>query len=383
MYAAKTTTGRRTGRQRNAMAGRAGVPVAASQHIRGGRAGLNVGDVSINYSAAPEGEAAVIQRRGRAVLGRRVEPYDQDIKGFIAICNSEQVDSKQQYIDKMIVKNKWMGRSQMSGGYQNIPNTQYVYIVSMSDDIYKNSVNVWVKRKIYERSCKEKSNYDDYIARILNIKGWTIEKNRNWIRTGDANGATDHTGTFGGTGAGSQFRLIGLEKIEDKIFNDNTRTDEFDYPNKQNGSEDKRKIKIHILNRTSFKDDSQKKHYSAAFINTNKIPSANFIAYAVNNLSEEPLLCSRQERRNKIFPVEIAPTVLAQEIEQLNEAEYKFATISSFAEKKVIALPKAKADKIQEEANQSPAQPKTPEIPGEPAVQAVPDEPEALVTEQR
>lgn len=375
MYAAKTTTGRRTGRQRNAMAGRAGVPVAASQHIRGGRAGLNVGDVSINYSAAPEGEADVIQRRGRAVLGRRVEPYDQDIKGFIAICNSEQVDSKQQYIDKMIVKNKWMGRSQMPEGYQNIPNTQYVYIVSMSDDIYKNSVNVWVKRKIYERSCKEKSNYDDYIARILNIKGWTIEKNRNWIRTGDANGATDHTGTFGGTGAGSQFRLIGLEKIDspmDGVFEETKEV----YPYDKNGEQcqNKRKITIHTLKKEAFDEDTQKTLYRNAFANKEIVLKNNFIANVMKNLTNQPLLSDTKVPAGAIN----FPTVLAQEIEQLDEAGYKFATITFSAEKKVIALPEAEADKIQKDA-----QPKTPEIPGEPAVQAVSDEPEALVTEQR
>lgn len=395
MYAVKAERERKngsvTGRKRNIMAGKAGAPAAALQQTR--RAGLNVGDVSINYRTAPAGDTGVVQRKRRAVLGRRVEPYKEDIEGFIAVCKSKEVKNKEEYVEQMIVRGR---KNKIQGTDYSLGTPKY----EEDRKIYPQSVNVFIKRKIV----KEVNKADEYKLRVLNLKKWKIGKNREWLRTGRVTGYDSNIGQQQGEWIGikhqGQFRLVGLEKIRKKIFD--TQTEKAGYPDKRSISGSNREIEIHALKKEKFEGEDEREVYRAAFEKNGKMENENFIAYAVKNLSEESLLIRKQsinstitERKKLLFPAEAAPTVLAQEIEQLDEANYKFATISSAAGEKVIALPGAEAEKFQEAARTQKSRKNGSEVPeestgldvpetlGELAGWAVSDKVENLVTEQR
>lgn len=374
MYAVKAERERKngsvTGRKRNIMAGIAGAPAAALQQTR--RAGLNVGDVSINYRTAPAGDTGVVQRKRRAVLGRRVEPYKEDIEGFIAVCKSKEVKNKKKYVEQMI--RKAPKKSSTSNDDWKISGTEYEYMDMSKDDLYKNSVNVWVKGKICEH-LSEESKINEYKERILNIKNWTIGKNRNWIRTGAVDGKHNSSAesSFGGIDGGSQFRLVGLDSkgnTEDRIFAEATK--EYPYCKKSGGAF--KKIKFHELKKESFTDETQKALYEKTLISNQKKEGKNFIAYVMKYLQKSLLLSTQRVPAGVIR----FPTVLAQEIEQLDEANYKFATISSAAGEKVIALPGAEAEKFQESARTQEARTNGSEVPEESTGLDVPETLEEL-----
>lgn len=378
MYAVKAERERKngsvTGRKRNIMAGKAGAPAAALQQTR--RAGLNVGDVSINYRTAPAGDTGVVQRKRRAVLGRRVEPYKEDIEGFIAVCKSKEVKNKEEYVGRMI--RKAPKKSSTSNDDRKISGTEYECMNVSNKDLYKNSVNVWVKGKICEHPSEE-SKINEYKERILNIRDWTIEKNQNWIRTGAVDGEHNSSAesSFGGIDGRCQFRLVGLDSkgnTEDRIFAEATK--EYPYCKKSGGAF--KKIKFHELKKESFTDETQKALYEKTLISNQKKEGKNFIAYVMKYLQKSLLLSTQRVPAGVIRGVIRFPTVLAQEIEQLDEANYKFATISSAAGEKVIALPGAEAEKFQESARTQEARTNGSEVPEESTGLDVPETLEEL-----
>lgn len=351
-----------------------------------GRHGQAMEDVRIRYGTGPREGAGVVQgmaeeelgrteqgggqgeRKGkpRAVLGRRVEPYSEDIEGFKELCSIRGVTERQKEdeIDKKITI-KYPN---------NIPVRDFnsfkeKYSIFEAGDEYKNSVNAWVKRKMYEHP--EKSN--EYAGRVLNARPWNIHKNRDWLKRG--NGTIRNVG-FGsgsvnlpGTNGEGQFRLVGLENLakgSNSIFE--VETEKHCYPKRKKAGHEneqgKREIAFHGLKKRSFVD-GQEDVYQKAF--QNNIPSRNFIAFVVNEVGKESLLCNvqtREKQKRAVFKTPIAPTVLAQEMEQLDEANYRFATISEDGKvKKVIALPEGAARDIRTEITRTAPQPTPSETP--------------------
>lgn len=361
-------------------------------------------DVRIRYSTGPREGVGVVQgmageeqarteqggqqgkRPGkpRAVLGRRVEPYRKDVEGFIEIYKKIDSSVVNNYIINMVRKNK-QGKNNSSNSNQGavveIDGTNYEY-VEMSDE-YQNSVNVWVKRKIYENYVKSKKTNGDqqvkgpeeYTRRVLDVNAWSIEKNRRWIRTGSAEERMADDGGrvhLSGTEGEGQFRLVGLEKGVSGVFQNDSQA--FSYPKRNNAScgneQNQRRIVFHDLKKGKFTEDAQMKVYRAAFQHKdNKILGEdNFIAYVINSMEDQSLLCSKTAPAG----LKIAfPTVLAQEMQQLDEAKYRFATISEGKEvKKVIAMPEKVAESIQKEGAQTVPQSTPSESPESGAMQA-------------
>lgn len=344
-------------------------------------------DVRIRYSTGPREGAGVVQgmaeeelgrteqgvgeRPGkpRAVLGRRVEPYRKDVEGFKEILdskrnNAEEGETVKKCIENMVRK-KTQGENNAQDEVVKIDGTDYEYVKMDKEGFYQNSVNVWVKRKMYEHP--ERSN--EYAGRVLNVRLWRIEKNRKWIKKGS--GKIRNVG-FGsgsvkllGTDGKGQFRLVGLETLakgSDGVFEG--ETEKHCYPKRKKAGHEneqgKREIAFHGLKKSSFVD-GQEDVYRKAFQNKAGISSPNFIAYVVNHKKTEPLLCTVQTEEKQevsVFKDEIAPTVLTQEMEQLDEAGYRFATISEGGTvKKVIAMPKGADKDFQKHSPQTAPQP--------------------------
>lgn len=367
-----------------------------------GRQGQAMEDVRIRYGTGPREGAGVVQgmageeqarteqgvgeRPGkpRAVLGRRVEPYRKDVEGFIEIYKKIDSSVVNNYIINMVRKNK-QGKNNSSNSNQGavveIDGTNYEY-VEMSDE-YQNSVNVWVKRKIYENYVKSKKTNGDqqvkgpeeYTRRVLDVNAWSIEKNRRWIRTGSAEERMADDGGrvhLSGTEGEGQFRLVGLEKGVSGVFQNDSQA--FSYPKRNNAScgneQNQRRIVFHDLKKGKFTEDAQMKVYRAAFQQEDGeiLQDNNFIAYVINCMENQSLLCSKTAPAG----LKIAfPTVLAQEMEQLDEANYRFATILEGKEvKKVIAMPEKVAESIQEKGAQTVPQSTPSESPESGAMQA-------------
>lgn len=357
-------------------------------------------DVRIRYSTGPREGAGVVQgmageeqarteqgvgeRPGkpRAVLGRRVEPYRSDVEGFIELCGIKCNESglKTKGIEKKIkLRNK-----RMSKKVKNVNEFKEKYMIDEKVETgYLNSVNVWVKRKIYENHVKSENTSGDqqakdpeeYTGRVLDVNAWSIEKNRRWIRTGSAEERMADDGGrvhLPGTERDGQFRLVGLEKGASDVFQNGSEA--FFYPKRNNtsrGNEQKqRRIVFHDLKKGQFTEDTQKKVYRAAFQQEDGeiLQDNNFIAYVINCMENQSLLCSKTAPAG----LKIAfPTVLAQEMEQLDEANYRFATILEGKEvKKVIAMPEKVAESIQKEGAQTVPQSTPSESPESGAMQA-------------
>lgn len=374
-----------------------------------GRQGQAMEDVRIRYSTGPREGAGVVQgmaeeelgrteqgggqgeRKGkpRAVLGRRVEPYRSDVEGFIEIYKRIDHNVANNYIINMVRKNK-QGKNNSSNKNQDgvVGNNGavYEYVGMQEDKNYQNSVNVWVKRKIYENYVKSKNTSGDqqakdpeeYTGRVLDVNAWSIEKNRRWIQTGSAEERKEDVTPGGdrvrlqGTEGEGQFRLVGLEKGVSGVFQNDSQA--FSYPKRNNAScgneQNQRRIVFHDLKKGKFTEDAQMKVYRAAFQHKdNKILGEdNFIAYVINSMEDQSLLCSKTAPAG----LKIAfPTVLAQEMQQLDEAKYRFATISEGKEvKKVIAMPEKVAESIQKEGAQTVPQSTPSESPESGAMQA-------------
>lgn len=371
-----------------------------------GRQGQAMEDVRIRYGTGPREGAGVVQgmaeeelgrteqgggqgeRKGkpRAVLGRRVEPYRSDVEGFIEIYKRIDHNVANNYIINMVRKNK-QGKNNSSNKNQDgvVGNNGavYEYVGMQEDKNYQNSVNVWVKRKIYENYVKSKNTSGDqqakdpeeYTGRVLDVNAWSIEKNRRWIRTGSAEERMADDGGrvhLPGTERDGQFRLVGLEKGASDVFQNGSEA--FFYPKRNNtsrGNEQKqRRIVFHDLKKGQFTEDTQKKVYRAAFQQEDGeiLQDNNFIAYVINCMENQSLLCSKTAPAG----LKIAfPTVLAQEMEQLDEANYRFATILEGKEvKKVIAMPEKVAESIQKEGAQTVPQSTPSESPESGAMQA-------------
>ncbi len=372
-----------------------------------GRQGQAMEDVRIRYSTGPREGAGVVQRmaeeelgrteqgvgerpgKPRAVLGRRVEPYRKDVEGFKEILdskgnNEEEGETVKKCIENMVRKNK-QGKNNSSNSNQGavfkIDGTNYEY-VKMGNE-YQNSVNVWVKRKIYENHVKSENTSGDqqakdpeeYIGRVLDVNAWSIEKNRRWIRTGSAEERMADDGGrvhLPGTERDGQFRLVGLEKGASDVFQNDSQA--FSYPKHNNAScgneQNQRSIVFHDLKKGKFTEEAQMKVYRAAFQQEDGeiLQDNNFIAYVINCMENQSLLCSKTAPAG----LKIAfPTVLAQEMQQLDEAGYLFATISEGEEvKKVIAMPEKVAESIQEKGAQTVPQSTPSESPESGAMQA-------------
>lgn len=365
-----------------------------------GRQGQAMEDVRIRYGTGPREGAGVVQgmageeqarteqgvgeRPGkpRAVLGRRVEPYRSDVEGFIELCGIKCNESglKTKGIEKKIkLRNK-----RMSKKVKNVNEFKEKYMIDEKVETgYLNSVNVWVKRKIYENHVKSENTSGDqqakdpeeYTGRVLDVNAWSIEKNRRWIRTGSAEERMADDGGrvhLPGTERDGQFRLVGLEKGASDVFQNGSEA--FFYPKRNNtsrGNEQKqRRIVFHDLKKGQFTEDTQKKVYRAAFQQEDGeiLQDNNFIAYVINCMENQSLLCSKTAPAG----LKIAfPTVLAQEMEQLDEANYRFATILEGKEvKKVIAMPEKVAESIQKEGAQTVPQSTPSESPESGAMQA-------------
>lgn len=343
------------------------------------RQGQAMEDVRIRYSTGLREGAGVVQRmaeeeqerteqggqqgerpgKPRAVLGRRVEPYSEDIEGFIEICkknNSEKdkvqkVQKVQKYVKKLIRK-KPKQKAGDKDDYESIPIPgEYVCDKRVDNSIYPKSVNVYIKNKIL----KKEETAEEYRRRVLDVKYWNIDKNREWLNTGrvveyesnDANGAASV-----GIENGGQFRLVGLEEVEKDIFTMVDSNKEFAY--KENKGNVKRRIKFRSLQKAPYSDVKHPEDYEAAFQNKSGIPTSNFIAYVVMRLQTKDLLYNNKSSKTK----QGFPTVLAQEMEQLDEEEYRFAKISEGRTvKKVIAMPETAAKDFQTEGTQTAPQP--------------------------
>lgn len=339
-----------------------------------GRQGQAMEDVRIRYSTGPREGAGVVQgmageeqarteqgvgeRPGkpRAVLGRRVEPYREDIEGFIEICNenNSKKDEVRKYVEKIIRKKpKREGKkADDKNDYEPIPIAdKYVCDKKDGGSIYLQSINVHIKKKILEK----KKDAEEYRRRVLDVKYWNIDKNREWLNTGrvaeyesnDTNGAASV-----GIENGGQFRLVGLEKITTKIFNARSAYPDCNYKSGKI-------ISFYTLKKDEFQEN-ERNEYRLAFQNGNS-GQLNFIAYVVKHLKGEKLLCNvKGPKKTKVA----FPTVLAQEMEQLDEAGYFFATISEGEEvKKVIALPEGAARDIRTESTRTAPQPTPSETP--------------------
>lgn len=354
-----------------------------------GRQGQAMEDIRIRYSTGPREGAGVVQgmageeqarteqgeqqgkRPGkpRAVLGRRVEPYSEDIEGFIEICKeaaqneitkgSEQKKDPQNYVDQLIRRKG--GSTSTSSDKLTVQD--YVF-QSRGDLLYQNSVNRHIKKKILEK----RKDAEEYRRRVLDVKYWNIDKNREWLNTGRVAGyeSNDTNGAASiGIENGGQFRLVGLEKDHNVYFEMDTMNTGYQY--KKDRKNKNRSIKFYNLRQAKFVNDNQKTFYQEAFQNKQDIPSSNFIAYVVRNLQTDNLLYNnKQSGTKKRFP-----TVLAQEMEQLDEANYRFATISEDGKvKKVIALPEGAVEDIQKEGAQTTSQQTPSESPESGAMQA-------------
>lgn len=336
------------------------------------RQGQAMEDVRIRYSTGPREGAGVVQRMAeeeqerteqggpqggrkgmyRAVLGRRVEPYSEDIEGFIKICKeankneitegSEQKKDPQNYVDKLIRRKR--GSTSISSDELTVQDYEFKL---RSDSLYQNSVNRHIKIKIK----KDSDHAAKYVRRVLDVKYWNIDKNREWLNTGrvveyesnEANGAASV-----GIENGGQFRLVGLEEVEKDIFTMVDSNKEFAY--KENKGNVKRRIKFRSLQKAPYSDVKHPEDYEAAFQNKSGIPTSNFIAYVVMRLQTKDLLYNNKSSKTK----QGFPTVLAQEMEQLDEAGYRFATVSEGGTvKKVIAMPEEAAKDIREKSAQT------------------------------
>lgn len=364
-------------------------------------------DVRIRYGTGPREGAGVVQgmageeqarteqgvgeRPGkpRAVLGRRVEPYRSDVEGFIEIYKMIDRNVANNYIINMVRKNK-QGKNNSSNKNQDgvVGNNGavYEYVGMQEDKNYQNSVNVWVKRKIYENYVKSKNTSGDqqakdpeeYTGRVLDVNAWSIEKNRRWIKTGSAEERKEDVTPGGGrvhlpgTERDGQFRLVGLEKGASDVFQNDSQA--FSYPKHNNASrgneQNQRSIVFHDLKKGKFTEEAQMKVYRAAFQHKDNkfLGEDNFIAYVINSMEDQSLLCSKTAPAG----LKIAfPTVLAQEMQQLDEAGYLFATILEGKEvKKVIAMPEKVAESIQKEGAQTVPQSTPSESPESGAMQA-------------
>lgn len=368
-----------------------------------GRQGQAMEDVRIRYSTGPREGAGVVQRMAeeqerteqggqqeerkgmyRAVLGRRVEPYRKDVEGFKEILDSKGNDAGQRNIvNKCIVnmvRKKNQGKNNSSNNNQGdiveISGTNYVYVIMSGE--YQNSVNVWVKRKIYENYVKSENTSgnqqakdpDEYTGRVLDVNAWSIEKNRRWIRTGSAEERMADDGGrvhLPGTEGKGQFRLVGLESlVKDKggVFKIEKETYAYSKVNRshQSDKQGQRVIRFMKLKKENFHKNDKINLYQAAFTDGSAaMDDKNFIAYVVNHEETGSLLRNVQTKEKQevsVFKAEIAPTILAQEMEQLDEAKYRFATISEGGTvKKVIALPEEAAEDIRKESTQTAPQP--------------------------
>lgn len=341
-----------------------------------GRQGQAMEDVRIRYSTGPREGAGVVQRmaeeelrrteqgggqgerkgKPRAVLGRRVEPYSEDIEGVIEICKeaaqneitggSEQKKDPQNYVDQLI-RRKGGSTSTSS----NELTVQDYVSESRGDLLYQNSVNRHIKKKILEK----RKDAEEYRRRVLDVKYWNIDKNREWLNTGRVAGyeSNDTNGAASiGIENGGQFRLVGLEKITTNIFDACSMYPDCNYKSGKI-------ISFYTLKKDEFQEN-ERNEYRLAFQNGNS-GQPNFIAYVVKHLKGEKLLCNdKNPKKSKVA----FPTVLAQEMEQLDEANYRFATISEDGKvKKVIALPEGAARDIRTESTCTAPQPTPSETP--------------------
>lgn len=346
-----------------------------------GRQGQAMEDVRIRYGTGPREGAGVVQgmaeeelgrteqgggeRPGkpRAVLGRRVEPYREDIEGFIEICKeaaqneitggSEQKKDPQNYVDQLI-RRKGGSTSTSS----NELTVQDYVSESRGDLLYQNSVNRHIKKKILEK----RKDAEEYRRRVLDVKYWNIDKNREWLNTGRVAGyESNDTNRAASIGIenGGQFRLVGLEEITTDIFNACSAYPDCNYKSGKI-------ISFYTLKKDEFQEN-ERNEYRLAFQNGNS-GQPNFIAYVVKHLKGEKLLCNvKGPKKTKVA----FPTVLAQEMEQLDEAGYLFATILEGKEvKKVIAMPEKVAESIQEKGAQTVPQSTPSESPESGAMQA-------------
>lgn len=362
-----------------------------------GRQGQAMEDVRIRYRTEPREGAGVVQRmaeeelgrteqgvgqgerkgKPRAVLGRRVEPYSEDIQGFKQILDCTGKSETVNMCIVNMVRKKTQDENNASSKRQDevfkIDATDYEYVKMDKKGFYQNSVNVWVKRKMYEhpeRSC-------EYAGRVLDVKPWNIAINRKWIKEGNENiknaGLSVGVVTLPGMDGKGQFRLVGLESLaKDKsgVFKIQKETYAYSKVNRshQSDKQGQRVIRFMKLKKENFNKNDKINLYQAAFTDGSvAMDDKNFIAYVVHHKVGESLLRSRQvlgRREKPAFIGDVAPTVLAQEMEQLDEAGYLFATISEGEEvKKVIALPEGAARDIRTEITRTAPQPTPSETP--------------------
>lgn len=326
-------------------------------------------------SGVPAPAADTVQCR-KAILGRRMEPYRKDVEGFIKFCTEcgEGVsgDEKAKYAGYHIKVINPLGASGAAArpGSSDISakfNRLFVYEDKKRDPGYVNSVNMYVKKKIAAKPVKTA----DYKYRVLDTDDWNMEKNRNWIRTGSTGGTPVYNSNAEGQKPigidnGGKFRLVGLERLEgDKVF-ENAGIDAF-------SDEKNREVRVYKLKTDRFDAVTwdyygrqyscpQKDMYASAF-GISPIPASNFIAHVINHIAHENLLCIdkipgflRAQYAANIWHAfqrfKRFPTVMAQEMEQLQESGYVFARIKQRPNDagEVIALPEGKARAAQEAA---------------------------------
>lgn len=334
-------------------------------------------------NGAPAQAADTVQCR-KAILGRRIEPYRADVDGFTDFCKNSGSGLPNNVKAKYAVYH--IKGIKVPGGGGAAPalgtpgpradfNRLYDYEDKTRNQDYLSSLNMYVKKKIAANLGKA----DDYKLRVLDVDGWSIEENRKWIQAGRADGSA---GVYDSNSVGTKkigidnngkFSLVGLEQLaENEVFED-AGIDRF-------LDEKDRHVSIHKLKTGRFGNAScsrqgwqysysQEKVYSDAFVQRGAVPAESFIAHAVNNLSDKTLLCIKKIPTNVLRAAKQNlgsafqrsckfPTVLTQEMEQLQEKGYVFARIKvqDGDKGKIIALPESEARTAQEAARERAAQ---------------------------
>lgn len=309
---------------------------------------LNGQQARLGGGLARSEKPGTVQRERKAVLGRRFESYENDIRAFLSLPPNRQGRQNEECITSKL-KTQRVGRRRV--------------VVKTPDQPagYEDSVNVLVKRKISESPGKA----DEYQKRVLNMTGWTIAANREWIRTGKAGGYDSNVDIKGnavtgvdGTDGGSKFRLVGLEKIIDDGM-----------AAEQEGAviTDKkgRSLQAYHLKIQNFTDAREKANYLDAFSNQQAADNENFIAKVVHSYTAKNILFEKARGGKTINGTwhPSYPTILAQEMEQIRESgkDYRFVKVSKSAGggEKVVAMTTGDVEKMKSEepSVQAPEEP--------------------------
>lgn len=293
--------------------------------------------------------ASQIQCVRKAVLGRREEPYktfDEGIRNDV----KDLVDSKNNLAtSENTIKTKINDLIKKLNLYIN-----NLYINKPEK---KDSINYYVACKIKKLIENEKEgNVDEFLSRVLNMDKWSVEENMNWLADGkaanyDSNSKISDKSSKIGYKNNKYFRLVGLEN-ESNLFTDkveeNTKltlktkkidnpysysykglTYNFNYDNLMGAFGFKKSdFMNHVIS------DMSNKSY---FMHSEKLPK---------NSTQNKIDVTDSNNKSRRLPAGSVwsclnwrvPSVLAQEINVLNDNQLEFGCVkTNDGNKKIVA----------------------------------------------